>query len=440
MAITDIVLHQKQEEVIRAEAQGARFILIKAGRKWGKTELSVYRMRKKCEDAVKKPGQINAYIAPYRAQAKAIIWTRLKQQLKRGELARKPMESELSVEYKNHQISRLFGADNEDGIRGLTFGDAILDEADMMRGSFWEEVVEPNLGPTEGGALFISTPKNRWFTKLWREVRDGLKGRHWAAFHFTTYDNPHISRDWIEAKKKEVPREVFEQEYMANEQAYSGLQYHEFSNTHIVEHREPKADALVARGIDWGWDHPTHCLWGEIWFNAETGRWNLYIYREFQIRGQSVQSLVTPIINADSGRNFLFSVIDSAAKRTEMGTGNPIIKEFALAGLPCRVPYGDHNYRINAAKMMLRQGDVQVSLNCPVLIKQLREVEWGQKEGDDAADAFKYFCSQVYKKDFSTLEERPDEHPIFKGPVDPRGLLAGKEPDTMQWSPAGYIA
>jgi hypothetical protein len=432
-----IELSPWQDQVEHAVQRGARYVLIKAGRKSGKTKYIEYRMVKNGVLEPMVPDQVNAYIAPSRMQAKNILWRRLKLALPRNAMSQKPRESDLIIDMKSGIRNQLFGAENEDAIRGLTFGPTILDEADFMRAGFYEEIVEPNLAVTKAPVLMASTPKNRWFTKLWRAAFDGRMGREWAAFHFTIMDNPHISRSEIDSIKGKVSKEIWEQEYLANENAYCGTQYSEFENAHIVQHRDPKSSTIVARALDWGWEHPSHCLWGEVWFNDQTGRWNLYIYRELQLRGLNIESLVTPILAFDTNRTFLFNVIDGSSRRTEMASGESILKQFFKFGLPCRVPYGTPDFMINAAKMMLRNNDVQISENCPILIKQLREVEWGDKYGDDAADAFKYFCSMVYERDFAHIERGAyDLQP--QAPIDPHGLLAAREPDTMEWTYTGY--
>ena len=429
-----------QETVKRAQKHGARFILLKAGRKTGKTEF----MRHDIWEHAQKPplvdGQINAYIAPTRTQAKAILWRRLKAHIPREVIVHRPRESDLSFDLTNGLRLQLWGAEHEDAIRGLTFGRAHLDEADFMRGGFFDEIVGPNLSVTQGGGVMSSTPNGKWFTKLWRGVKDGRMGRNWVAFHFTIYDNPFISRREIEDIKSKVSNDIWEREYMANENAMSGLQYSEFDNkAHVVEHREPQRDSMIVRSLDWGWDHPSHCLWAELYFDKELGKWGIYIFREYAAYGKNVHELTLPILGVDSFRNYIFNIIDESARRTEMGTGQSILREFGKAGLVCRTPFGVDDYRINAAKMLLRQGLVKISANCRTLIKQLQDVEWGQTYGDDAADAFKYLCSWVYDRDFAhILADSGYGMRESREPIDPTGLLAPRhswaaEPDHISW-------
>lgn len=426
---SDFTLLEWQQKVERALVEGATHIYIKAGRKSGKTEYQLYRHRQWAKEPVLVAEQINWYIAPYRVQGKNIFWRRAKNGLGRENYGGKPKETDLAIDMKGGARFQIFGADHEDAVRGLSFGPGTFDEADVdTREGVYEEVIEPNLAMTKAPSILSSTPKNRWFTKRWREAKDGLLGRNHVAFHATIYDNPHIGRDFIEKIRRVTPKEIWEQEYMANENAFSGLMFHEFNNYHIVSHKTPKMEGKFARSIDWGFDHPSHVLWAEI-FKNEQGRTALYVYQEFSMRGKSVQELAKPILSEDT-RGFVLSLIDSSAQRREMGTGTSIISEFRRNGIYCRLALRNEQVNINAVKVMLKNGDLHVSEKCPILIKQLRNVEWGQTTGEDATDALKYLCGMVYGRDWDNVDA-PEEK------IDPNGILAapGYESDAFEWSP-----
>jgi hypothetical protein len=100
-----------------------------------------------------------AYIAPYYSQAKAIAWDYLKRYSQ--PLGAKISEAELSVELRNGNRVRLFGADNPDALRGIYFDGVVLDEYGDQRPTVWGEIIRPLLTDRKGWATFIGTPKGR---------------------------------------------------------------------------------------------------------------------------------------------------------------------------------------------------------------------------------------------------------------------------------------
>src|SRR5687767_11416577 len=91
-------LSRWQEQVERAVKKGATHVYIKAGRKSGKTEYLRYRMLEWGRDKPLVDGQVNAYVAPTRGDAKNILWRRLKMTLDRSEIEGRPREIEMSVD------------------------------------------------------------------------------------------------------------------------------------------------------------------------------------------------------------------------------------------------------------------------------------------------------------------------------------------------------
>jgi phage terminase large subunit len=99
-------------------------------RRAGKT---VATLRDMIAMANRKPGGRFAYIAPLRNQAKTVAWDYLKD-FARPILSKPPNEAELYVEIStlgtNSAPARitLFGADNQDALRGQFFDGVVLDE------------------------------------------------------------------------------------------------------------------------------------------------------------------------------------------------------------------------------------------------------------------------------------------------------------------------
>lgn len=157
-----------------------RFIVVVAGRRWGKTTLACWWL---IYLAASRPGQMCFYLAPTRRHAKLIAWRKLKELVPRS-LCRAIGESELEIELLNGSVIQLQGAFNADGLRGVGLDGIVLDEVAMMRSNVWNEIVRPTLADRRGRAMFIGTPKGH------NSFYDLFDAAHrtpdWAAFRFRT--------------------------------------------------------------------------------------------------------------------------------------------------------------------------------------------------------------------------------------------------------------
>lgn len=120
---------------------------------------------------------------------------------------------------------------NADTLRGDYADVLILDEWQLMNESAWEEVGAPMLIDNNGDAIFIYTPPSlharlkgtvskardlRHASKMYeRAVRD--KTGRWQAFHFTSHDNPYISRAGLAEITIDMTALAFRQEIMAED-------------------------------------------------------------------------------------------------------------------------------------------------------------------------------------------------------------------------------
>lgn len=101
-----------------------------------------------------------AYVAPYYAQAKDVVWAYVKRFA--GVIPGTQInESELRVDFPNGARLRLYGADNYDRLRGIYLDGVVLDEYADQPPQAWTEVIRPALADRQGWALFIGTPKGK---------------------------------------------------------------------------------------------------------------------------------------------------------------------------------------------------------------------------------------------------------------------------------------
>jgi phage terminase large subunit-like protein len=120
---------------------------------------------------------------------------------------------------------------------------AAIDEAAFTKDdTIWTKILRPALADLEGEADFISSPDGRnWFYELYEYARKG-EDPDWAAFHFTTLDNPTIPVKEIEAAKKTLSTLVYKQEFEAS---FSTSGQEIFKEDWIKEGPEPKHGSYV---------------------------------------------------------------------------------------------------------------------------------------------------------------------------------------------------
>ena len=209
--MTHPVLHAKQQKIVQSKA---RFKVIRAGRRSGKSTLEIEEM---CFEAVTGKDRNIFYICPTQKQARSIIWEALKTRV--GGIGQ-PNESRLEMKLPtvDNGFSTIFiaGWENRENFRGMKAHLQVFDEVDTCKDFFigWQEIFRPALTDTGGKATFIGTPKKE-NPNLRRLEKMAQTDSDYEAFHFTTADNPFIPVLEIEKAKRELDYDTYAQEFEA---------------------------------------------------------------------------------------------------------------------------------------------------------------------------------------------------------------------------------
>lgn len=217
----DLSLHPGQMQVYMSKA---RFKVVVAGRRWGKTacartliiQMSKIRKRKIW------------YVAPTYRMAKQIMWRDLLDTLPRSWI-RKVNETTMSITLVNKTVIELKGADKADSLRGVGIHYLVLDEFQDMSEDTWTKVLRPTLADTGGHALFLGTPKS--FNNLhtvFMNGQDKKKNPTWESWQFPTITSPFIPKSEIEAARRDMDEKSFRQEFMASFETMAGRVYYPF--------------------------------------------------------------------------------------------------------------------------------------------------------------------------------------------------------------------
>jgi phage terminase large subunit-like protein len=220
----------------------ARFKVLSAGRRWGKTRLGV----NECLDAASKGGRAWWVSPSYKTSE--VGWRPLRQ------IARKIPNAEVRlvdrmVTLPGGGFVAVRSADNPDSLRGEGLDYVVMDECAFMQREAWTEAIRPALSDRLGKALFISTPKGRnWF---WENYQRGINGEQgWQSWQFPTSTNPFIEKSEIEAARRDLPEIIFRQEYLAEFVDDQGGVFRRVQEAAVLQPSEPDPKRQYIAGVD----------------------------------------------------------------------------------------------------------------------------------------------------------------------------------------------
>jgi phage terminase large subunit-like protein len=213
MTDLNVKLHDKQREVFD---DNHRFKIVAAGRRFGKSRLAAWLL---LIEALQSTSKDVFYVAPTYQQARDILWGLLKEL--GHEVIKSAHENTSVLTLVNNRKIYLKGADRPDTLRGVGLCFCVIDEYADIKPNVWEQILRPALADVQGKALFIGTPKGRnHFYDLYKYA-EGNKDEEWTSFHYSSYDNPLIPANEIDAAKRSMSSFAFRQEFLASFEAAS---------------------------------------------------------------------------------------------------------------------------------------------------------------------------------------------------------------------------
>ena len=213
MADIKVSLHDAQMEIFKSPA---RFKVISAGRRFGKSRLAAWVLLIK---ALQSKSKDVFYVGPTFQQSKDIMWGMLKE-LGR-DVIKAAHENTAVLTLINDRKIYLKGSDRPDTLRGVGLEYVVLDEYASMKPEVWEMILRPTLADVKGGAMFIGTPAGKnHFYKLFMEAQG--EDSDWEAFQYNSTDNPLLDPKEIQAAKSSMSTQAFRQEFEATFESFSG--------------------------------------------------------------------------------------------------------------------------------------------------------------------------------------------------------------------------
>jgi len=200
--------HKFQQEVHNSKA---RFRIVVAGRRWGKTLMSLMDMLR---FMIEHPGCMCYWVVPkYKhliAVSKSIRdWIPLelvKTQYQLQQLYR-------YIELHNGAKVWFHSCEDPDSLRGVGLDYVVMEEAAMMRDEVWSAIIRPTLIDSGGKALIITTPKGKnWVYKEFLLAKSG-EFPEYECWQRSSLDR--LSKEELEKERATIPEDIFRQEFLA---------------------------------------------------------------------------------------------------------------------------------------------------------------------------------------------------------------------------------
>ena len=244
MIVQGFTPRPSQRELLQSKA---RFIAACCGRRWGKSLTGLNWLQ---EGNFNEGGQ-NWWVSPVYAQARAVYRRLLNACHKFShKIIRYKSDSELLIEWMNRSTLFFKSADRYENLRGEGLKRVVMDEAARQRRAVWEEIIRPAVSDTGGRVMFITTPKGKnWFFELYNRGHDPLYPEY-ASFTFPTADNPLVMKEDIEEAKRNLPLDVFEQEYLATFLESAAGVFRNFRRCMTQEMMDPIRGLSYVIGLD----------------------------------------------------------------------------------------------------------------------------------------------------------------------------------------------
>lgn len=395
--------HEQQRFVLENRK---RFTVLKCGRRWGKTEL----FQELLSESIERQ-HITAYYTPTYKDLHEVWLETLR--------VFHPIVIQKSETVK--QINFLGGAkldmwsmEDPDSGRGRKYHRVIVDEAEKSKKfkQAWEETIRPTLTDYKGDAYLISTPKfgQTYFKEI---AKNELTFDDWKTFKFSTFGNPYIDPQEIEAARKLLEKSpgVFECEYLADDvdsRSINAFAYALNTDVHFDTSIMPDFSKIIHLSIDFNLE-PFSCLVANIY--RDYSGLHVHFVGEISIaigsvpemgerlRNQFRNNLHNLLMTGDSlGKNRNISQRDNASN-FEM-----IRRMMGLRQSQMMIPVdpshetsrNDCNYLLHMACDPANKVFVKINPDlCPTLAAELRTTQCDEQ-------------GQIIKADRSQLSQRAD--------------------------------
>tara|TARA_R100001086_G_scaffold24426_5_gene11539 strand:+ start:7399 stop:8601 length:1203 start_codon:yes stop_codon:yes gene_type:complete len=360
-------LNQTRSAILKDQS---RFKVIVAGRRWGKTILSLMYLMKDDFQANER----RWFITPSYKQGKMIVFPILRQMF--GQFAgAKLNETEMSVYFDNGAELSVKGADNENSLRGVELTKCVMDEMAYIKPHVWEEIVYPMLATTKGSVLFIGTPNG--YDIMYDLYSRGQSEPDWKSWQFKTIDGGFVSADEISRAKRTMDGVRFRQEFEASFETSGNRAAWNFDrNIHV------KQASSLSNYLWWGCDHNVDYMTAVLACQFTNG--TIHYFDEIRLKNSNTEEMARKMKAIAPNIEVYPDPAGSARSTTSNKSDHAILKDFGFQ-IRAKKSHPSHIDRLNALnrKLLDAEGNVSMTIDpkCKFLIKDLEQVQRDKKGG-----------------------------------------------------------
>jgi hypothetical protein len=362
------------------------------------------------------------YVAPYRSQAKSVVWDYLKTYSQ--PIIADSNEAELTVTLMNSAKIRLFGADNADAMRGLGFDGIYLDEYGDFRPSVWGNVVRPALSDKQGWCVFGGTPKGK--NGFWNIYETARKNpAEWFLLRLPASSSGLLPPSELSAARAQLTEDQYLQEM---ETSFEASILGSFFGTEL---REAEEQGRITN-VDIDPNVPVHTAW-DLGYRDDTSVWwyqvvrgEIHVVDFYSVSGANIQELAQVITDRGYRYGKHFLPHDAKAKTLASG-GKSIIEQLAQylgLGTLSIVPDLSVQDGIQAVRQMLPR--VWFDNKCYEGVEALKQY---QREYDEDKKAFRQTPRHDWTSHpadaFRMMAISWRNEPVIKAPDTEKPLMVG---------------
>jgi PBSX family phage terminase large subunit len=389
-------------------SEGVRRIFLRFARQSGKSQFLAYSC---VRWALTNPGSRVAIISPFLKQTRAIFMhSRLVEAMIPPEFLEAIHQTDGRFLFKNGSVIELYGADNGEAIRGLTFDLVVIDEVKDIPMKFIDNVVTATLLVKRAPMILSGTPPDIPDHPYWTLVKQAQEDPNWRHYHLTSYDNPYVPKDDLDAERARYAArdesDVFVREFMA--EFVPGSKRAIFGMLNDKDHVRPFQELFVQiakRPDNWSYyvamDPGTASVFAGLLVAINHYRGLVFVMNEVYATNQretsigqfwpKVREAMREVWEPEGSDEPWTVVVDEAATwaRSEM------MDQFEQPSWPTDKAQNKKMDGISLIKDLLNRKSLYISDRCKDLLREMKSYVTNDqgmplKRGDHAIDALRY--------------------------------------------------